>query len=408
MPAGESIVIVGAGQAGGRAAEALRKAGFAGRVMLVGEEAEPPYERPPLSKAVLLGEKPPESTRLLPEAFYAEQRIELATGMRAVAIDAGAQRLELADGRPLAYDQLLLATGGRVRRLASAPPGRPGIHYLRTIGDSLALAGAMRAAKRLVVIGGGFLGLEGAASARKLGLEVVVLEAKPSLLDRAMAPEIAQAVAALHRAKGVALCLGVSVSEIIGRDRIESVALSDGSRIAADLVLVAIGILPNSELALAAGARVEDGIIVNEFAQTSLPGIYAVGDVARHPNRILGRSLRLESWQNAQNQAIAAAGAMAGAPRAYAEVPWFWSDQHGVNIQMVGAPAETERVVWRGERSSGRFMAFNLAKDIVVGATAFNMGGEIRFARQLIEQGARIDPADLADPARKLKDLAAG
>jgi 3-phenylpropionate/trans-cinnamate dioxygenase ferredoxin reductase component len=405
--AAETCVIVGAGQAGGRAAEALRKGGFAGRVLLIGEEPEPPYERPPLSKAVLVGAKPAASTYLLPAGFYAENRIELVTGARVVGIDAAGHGVELAGGERLAYTKLLLATGGRVRTIPFAPLGRAGVFYLRTMADCLALAAALKAARRLVVIGGGFLGLEVAASARGLGLEVTVLEWMPSILDRAMAPEIARFVHALHLRHGTEIRTGVKVTGIAGEGRIEAVECGDGSRYPADLALVAVGIIPNAELAAAAGAKVENGIVVDEFGRTTAEDIYAVGDVANHPNPVLGHRLRLESWQNAQNQAIAIARGLCGAPQPYAEVPWFWTDQYDANIQMVGAPLRTEEVVLRGDPASGRFMAFNLAAGRVVGATAFNMGGDIRFARKLIETGAKLDPAALADPGRKLKDIAA-
>lgn len=405
--AAETCVIVGAGQAGGRAAEALRKGGFAGRVLLIGEEPEPPYERPPLSKAVLVGAKPAASTYLLPADFYAENRIELVTGTRAVGIDAAGHEVELAGGERLAYTKLLLATGGRVRTLPFAPPGRPGVFYLRTMAECLALAAALKAARRLVVIGGGFLGLEVAASARTLGLEVTVLEYMRSILDRAMAPEIARFVHELHLRHGVEVRTGVKVTGIAGGGRIEAVECGDGSRHAADVALVAVGIIPNADLGADAGAKIENGIVVDEFGRTTVADIYAVGDVANHPNPVLGHRLRLESWQNAQNQAIAIALGLCGAPRPYAEVPWFWTDQYDANIQMVGAPLRTEEVVLRGDPASGRFMAFNLAEGRVVGATAFNMGGEIRFARKLIETGAGLDPATLADPARKLKDIVA-
>jgi len=405
--AAEACVIVGAGQAGGRAAEALRKGGFAGRVLLIGEEPEPPYERPPLSKAVLVGAKPAASTYLLPAGFYAENRIELMAGTRVAGVDATGHRVELASGERLAYTKLLLATGGRVRTLPFAPLGRPGVFYLRTMADCLALATALKAARRLVVIGGGFLGLEVAASARTLGLAVTVLEQMPSILDRAMAPEIARFVHELHLRHGTEVRTGVKVTGIARRDRIEAVECGDGSRYGTDLVLVAVGIIPNAELAAAAGIKVENGIVVDEFGRTTVENIYAVGDVANHPNPVLGHRLRLESWQNAQNQAIAIARGLCGVPQPYAEVPWFWTDQYDANIQMVGAPPRTESVVVRGDPVSGRFMAFNLAAGRVVGATAFNMGGEIRFARKLIESGARVDPATLADPGRKLKDIVA-
>jgi 3-phenylpropionate/trans-cinnamate dioxygenase ferredoxin reductase subunit len=405
--ADDNIIIVGAGQAGGRAAEALRKFGFAGRVTLIGEEPERPYERPPLSKAVLRGERPPSVAALLPASFYAEQGIELVAGLRVEAIDAAAHKVTLSDGRRLAYGKLLLTTGGRIRSLAAAPVGRPGVFYLRTVADSMALCTALRSAGKLVVIGGGFLGLEVAASARMLGLQVSLIEIKTSLLDRAMTPEIARHVERLHRRHGVALRLGATVAGMVGNDRVEGVALEDGIVLPADLVFVSVGILPNSELAAEAGAKVDDGIHVDQHGATTLPDIYAAGDVANHPNAILGGRLRLESWQNAQNQAIAVARAICGRPEPYAEVPWFWSDQYDVNIQMVGAPLATDRVVLRGDPAEGRFICFNLAEGVLVGTTAFNMAGEIRFARKMIEMHARPDAAALADPARKLKDLAA-
>ncbi|HXM70361.1 MAG TPA: FAD-dependent oxidoreductase, partial [Thermoanaerobaculia bacterium] len=245
------------------------------------------------------------------------------------------------------------------------------------------------------------------ASAKKLGCAVTLLELKPDLLDRAMAPQIARFVAEIHRRKEVELRLGASVAGIVGKAKLEAVELADGERLAADLAVIAIGILPNSELAQAAGAATGNGVVVDEFGHTSLPDIYAAGDVAEHPNPILGHRLRLESWQNAQNQAIAVARAMCGTATPYAEVPWFWSDQYEFNIQMVGAPLATDAIVVRGEPASGRFISFNLAGGIVVGATAFNLGGEIRFARKLVELKAAVEPGVLADSAKKLRDVVA-
>ncbi|HYB09846.1 MAG TPA: FAD-dependent oxidoreductase [Alphaproteobacteria bacterium] len=407
MGAGETFVIVGAGQAGGRAAEAMRKANFQGRVVLIGEEPHPPYERPPLSKAVLIGDKAATSTSLLPASFYTENRIELLTGVRATAIDANGARIMLDDGKVLGYTKLLLTTGGRVRTLPFAPFGRAGVHYLRTIEDSLALRAAIKTAPNFAVIGGGFLGLEAAASARRLGARVSVLELKPHLLDRAMAPDIARYVEAMHRRQGVDIHLGVEVSDLVGNDALEAVVLRDGTHIPADLALIAVGIVPQVELAAQAGARIEDGIAVDEFGRTSLPNVFAAGDAANHLNPILGRRLRLESWQCAQNQAIAVARVMCGEHSPYAEVPWFWSDQFDANIQMIGVPPKTDRVVVRGDPASGRFLCVNLSNGVVEGATAFNMGGEIRFMRKLIEVKARVDAADIASPATKLKDMAA-
>ncbi|MGO8864890.1 MAG: NAD(P)/FAD-dependent oxidoreductase [Alphaproteobacteria bacterium] len=407
MTTPETFVIVGAGQAGGRAAEAMRAAGFAGHVVLIGEEPSLPYERPPLSKAVLTGDKPASTVELLPPGFYAQKGIEVMTGTRVEAIDAAARTARLSSGRTLGFTKLLLTTGGRVRTLPFALPGMPGIFYLRTLAESLALGAALKEAKRVAVIGGGFLGLEVAASARKLGLAVTLLELKPHLLDRAMAPEIAHFIAEIHRRKGVELHLGANVTGIAGKEKLAAVELAQGTRVDADLAVVAVGIAPNSELAAAAGAAIGNGIVVDEFGRTSLPDIYAAGDVADHPNPILGHRLRLESWQNAQNQAIATARAMCGVATPYAEVPWFWSDQYEFNIQMVGAPLKTDEIVVRGEPASGRFLCFNLASKVVVGATAFNMGGEIRFARKLVELKAKVEPGVLSDGTKKLRDVVA-
>ena len=408
MAAEATFVIVGAGQAGGRAAEAMRAAGFAGRILLIGEETALPYERPPLSKVVLTGEKPAETTALFPPGFYEAKRIEVLTGTRAVALDPAARAVTLANGDSLGYSKLLLATGGRVRTLPSAPAGCSAFSISERSPNRLRSVPPSKQAQHVAVIGGGFLGLEVAASAKKLGCAVTLLELKPHLLDRAMAPQIARFIEDIHRRKAVELSLGTNVAGIVGKAKFEAVELANGERIAADLAVIAIGILPNSELAQAAGAATGNGIIVDEFGRTTLPDVYAAGDVAEHPNPMLGHRLRLESWQNAQNQAIAVARAMCGMAAPYAEVPWFWSDQYEFNIQMVGAPLATGAIVVRGEPASGRFLCFNLAGGIVVGATAFNMGGEIRFARKLVELKAKVEPGVLADSAQKLRDVVAG
>jgi NADPH-dependent 2,4-dienoyl-CoA reductase/sulfur reductase-like enzyme len=262
------------------------------------------------------------------------------------------------------------------------------------------------------VIGGGFIGLEVAASASKRGASVTVVERQPALLDRALPAGIAEQVEALHRAQGVSLRMGVAVNRIRGESSVESVELADGSVIPADLVVIGIGIIPNTELAEAAGAASADGIVVDEYCRTSLEGIYAAGDVTNHYNPLLGRRIRLESWQNAQNQAVAAARNMTGPAQPYAEVPWFWSDQFGANIQLVGVTQPGLEIVWRGERTStngtaGRCMAFGLSAGRVCLAAGFNTGAEIRFARKMIESGVLVSARRLADPAVKLKDLAA-
>jgi 3-phenylpropionate/trans-cinnamate dioxygenase ferredoxin reductase component len=401
----ERIVIVGAGQAGGRAAEALRQQGYVGEVLLLGEERHAPYERPPLSKAALLGEASPASATLHPAAWYASQDIDLRTGVRVEAIAPSSQALFTAEGQRIEYSKLLLCTGSRVRPLTGAPDGMRGVHYLRTIEECERLAADLEAGRRLVVIGGGFIGLEVASSALKRGLAVTVVERAGALLDRALPAAVAGHLEALHRKAGVKLRLGLPVTRIQGAAAVQSVVLADGSELPADVVVIGVGVIPNTELAEAAGAESSDGIVVDEYCRTTVENLYAAGDVTNHYNPLLGRRVRLESWQNAQNQAIAAAHNLAGRPRPYAEVPWFWSDQLGVNVQMVGVTEPGLEIVWRGERDFGRCIAFGVAGGRVRLAAAFDLGSELRFARRLMESGAEIAPSRLADPATRLKDL---
>lgn len=391
---------MGAGQAGGRAAEALRAAGFAGEVVLIGEERHEPYERPRLSKSVLLSEEPAAAAIIHPRDWYAAHGVALRTRTRVEAIAPGRQTVITADGQRLEYDKLLLCTGSRVRPLTGAPDGLQGVHYLRTIEDSERLAAELLPGRRMVVIGGGFIGMEVASSALKRGLAVTVVERQGALLDRVLPPAIAAQVAALHTAHGVALRLGVPVARIHGNGAVKCVELADGAELPADVVAIGVGIIPNTELAETAGAASSDGLVVDEYCRTSLANVYAAGDVTNHYNPILDRRVRLESWQNAQNQAIVAARNIAGTAQPYAEVPWFWSDQLGTNIQMVGVAEPQMDIVWRGSR-----IAFGLVQGRLRLAVAFNAGGEIRFARRLIESRALLSKDRLADAAIKLKDL---
>src|SRR3954471_4176933 len=397
----ERVVIVGAGQAGGRAAEALRAAGYTGEVVLIGEEAHEPYERPRLSKSVLLREEPAAAACMHPRDWYAAHAVTLRTRARIEAIAPKSRAVITADGQRVEYSKLLLCTGSRVRPLVGAPDGLAGVHYLRTIEDSERLAAELVPGKRLVVIGGGFIGLEVASSALKRGAQVTVVERQATLLDRVLPAEIAAQVASLHATHGISLRTGVPVARILGNGAVKSVQLADGAEIAADLVVIGIGVIPNTELAETAGAASADGIVVDEHCRTTLEDVYAAGDVTNHYNPILERRVRLESWQNAQNQAIAAAHNLAGKARPYAEVPWFWSDQLGINIQMAGVSEPGMQIVWRGER-----LAFGIAADGRLRlAVGFDMGGEIRFARRLIEARAPLSAGRLADGAVKLKDL---
>ncbi|WP_159346016.1 NAD(P)/FAD-dependent oxidoreductase [Roseomonas harenae] len=406
MSGTERIVIVGAGQAGGRAAETLRAAGFQGSVVLVGEEPLPPYERPPLSKDVLGGKAAPETTFLRPAEGYAELGIELRLGMRVNAINPCARQLRLADGSALPYDRLLLATGAHARRLAIAGADSPEVHYVRDMADSLRLRTALRPDARVLIIGAGFIGLEVAATARAAGCAVTIIESAPHPLARVATPEIGAFFADLHRAQGVDLRMGSSVTAI--EPGTPSLAYTNtGETIEADVVVIGVGAVPNTELAEEAGLEVADGIVTDSFGRTSDPAIFAAGDATRHLNPLLGRHIRLEAWQNAQNQAIAAARTMAGQPTEHAEIPWFWTDQYEVNMQFAGAPLSWDQIVWRGPPTAKRSSAFLLREGIVVGGICINNGREMRPIRQLIATSRAADPAALADPAVKLVELAA-
>ena len=398
---GGVTVIVGAGQAGAHAAVAARTAGLAGRIVLVGEEAHAPYERPPLSKAALTEEPPPEPGWFFPPVRYADLSIELLTGTAASAIDLAAGRVDLADGRRLPFDRLLLVTGGRARRLGV--PGGERALTLRTLDDARALRGRLRPGARVACIGAGVIGLEVAASAHARGCAVTVIEAAPAALGRCTTPEMAAWIAGLHRDAGITLHFGASVAAVTA----DAVECAGGLRVPADVVVAGIGMTRNTEVAAAAGLSVDNGILVDEVGHASAPGVFAAGDVAafRHPR--FGRILRLESWRHAQDHGIAVGRAMAGQAAPYDEVPWFWTDQHGRTIQVAGLPAEASHSVLRGTMADASFCAFHLdADNRVVAATGVNAAREVRVAMALIRAGRPADPARLADPGVRLQVLA--
>ncbi len=401
----ETFVIIGAGHAGGEAAAALRARKFEGRIIILGDEAYVPYERPPLSKQLLSGELEPERLFLKPPAFYQDRDIEIRLDTRVEAIDPKAHSISLADGGALTYDKLLIATGSRVRELPIPGAGLRGVHYLRTIRDTLALRAELKPGVRLVIVGGGYIGLEVAAVARKIGASVAVLEMLPRLMMRVVGPEISQFYETLHRDNGVDIQLDVAVTAVEGEGRAELVSCGDGSALPADAVLIGVGVLPNVELAEAAGLDVDDGILVDEFAQTSDPDIFAAGDVANHPNSVLGERLRLESVHNAVAQAQCAARSMLGEKIAYAEVPWFWSDQYGIKLQMAGVSHKGDVVVVRGAPSSAKFSALYLRDGRVVAVNAVNHMRDFMAARRMIAAHAHPDPEKIADPEIPLKDL---
>ena len=406
------MVIIGAGQAGGEAAYALRENEYTGDLTIIGDEQHIPYERPPLSKGVLIGDNEAADTYLRERSVYDECNIDLKLDASVTTIDRSGKGVELSDGSALSYDKLLIATGARVRRLDLPGCDLKGVFYLRDIIDSLALREALSPGARLAVIGGGYIGLEVAASARKRGCAACVIEVAGRIMNRVVAPEMSAHFDAIHRAAGVDILTGTTVDAIEGDGRVRELALSNGSRIAADAVVIGIGIVPNLELAEAAGLVIDNGIKVDEFGSTNDPYIFAAGDVTNHYNPLLGRSLRLESWQNAQNQAIVASQNMLGGRAVHAEIPWFWSDQYDINLQMVGAPESWDQVVRRdggGEDSEGdRFTLFYLDGAKMVAANTVNNARDIRPSRQLIEKGTPVNADELADPGVKMQQLAKG
>ena len=402
----ETFVIVGAGHASGRAAQALRAAGFGGRVVLIGEEAHVPYERPPLSKELIVTDAGLEKVRLHEPDWYAAQNIELITGNAATAIDPDAHTVTLADGKTVPFAKCLLTTGARVRELPVEGADLDGVFYLRTMDDSEAIRSRLGDGTRVVVIGGGFIGLEMAGSACKLGCNVTVLEVADRLMGRSVAPEIGEWFANMHRDRGVDLRLSVGIDRIVGDGKVTGVALADGETVAADIVVIGIGIVPNVELAEAAGLDVDNGIVVDSHGRTSHPDIYAAGDVANQPNAFTGRRMRLESYQNAQDQAQAVARNMLGGDETYEDSLWVWSDQHDVNLQMTGAPDDWDELVWRGDVAGGSFMVFYMKDGHIVAVNTVNNGREMRPAQRLMQSGKAFSPDDLSDPDVKLLKLA--
>lgn len=402
-----TIVVVGGGHAGGQAAASLRQAGYNGRVVLFAEEPHLPYQRPPLSKDYLAGVVGLERVRLRPDAFYHSNNIELRTGERVAGLDVDAKTVACEGGETLRYHKLLLATGARARRLDVPGANLPGVHHLRTIADADALRADCAVGSRLVVVGGGYVGLEVAAVAATQGIEVTVLEVEDRILKRVASPALSAFYQALHTRNGVRVRTGAQATAFLGERRLRAVACADGARLPADIALVGVGAIPEVELAEAAGLACDDGVVVDEYARASTPDVYAAGDCANHPNALLGRRLRLESVPNAMEQARVAAAnlhAVDGAAKAYRTMPWFWSDQYDHKLQMVGFATEGERSVTRGEPAAGRFTTFHLRGDELVGADAVNSPREFMAARQLV--GRRVRAALLADPMADIRAAA--
>jgi len=401
----QTYIIVGANLCGGRAAETLRQEGFDGRVVLIGAEPERPYERPPLSKEFLRHETERERVFLRPPEFYAEQEIELRLGVRASAVDLRERAVVLETGERLRFDRLLIATGGRVRRLAVPGAELEGVYYLRTMADCERIAAELAPGRRVVVIGAGFIGAEVAASARITGLEVTVLEGGQVPLGRALGPEMGRIYGDIHREHGIDLRPSTRIKRLEGSRQVERVMTSDGEAVGCDFVVVGIGIDPETGLAEGTDIEVGNGIIVDEHCRTNVEGVFAAGDVANFPNPILEERLRLEHWANAQNQGVAAAKAMLGSEEPYADVPWFWSDQYDLNLQYVGYASSWDRIVVRGSVPERRFTAFYLKDGRLRAAMALNRARDIRPSRELIRARVQVDAEKLQDEGLELRSL---
>lgn len=394
------MLVVGAGHAGGVLVRALRDEGYDGAITLVGEERWLPYERPPLSKGILLGQQSAADATLHEAAWYESARVTLRLGQPVGAI--GADFATLADGTSLAAETIVLATGAGARPIRVPGASLRNVVYLRSIDDALAIRGLLAAGHRVVVLGAGLLGLEAAAAARLSGADVTVIEAADSALQRALPRVVADHVVGLHRARGITFVFNATVARFEGAKALERVVLSNGATLDADLAIVAIGAVPNDALARSAGLAVDDGILVDEHCRTSLPSVYAVGDVTRHYNPWAGRRWRLESWQNAQNQARACAQVILGRQHSYAEVPWSWTDQYDANIQFAGLLGDDMRLV-RRDHEDGSFTILALQDHTLVGIVGVNRPRDVREGRSLIGTRSRFHAEQLTDHRRPLR-----
>ncbi len=399
-----SIVIVGGGHAAGQAAASLRQEGYEGQVTIIGDEPFAPYQRPPLSKQYLSGEQGLERVYLRPEKFYADKDINLKLGTRVTGIDREGHTVTTDAGETLGYDKLLLATGSRPRMLNVPGADKPGIFYLRTVADVDAIRSALKDARSVAIVGGGYIGLEVASVAVTGGRSVTVIEMESRILQRVTTPTMSEFYHNLHTGRGVDILLDTTVSGFEGDGRVQRVLCGD-TTLDADLVIIGIGIVPNLEIASDNGLACDNGIKVDDHCRTSDPDIFAAGDCTDHPNPILNRRLRLESVPNAMEQARVAVSNMLGGDKVYESVPWFWSDQYELKLQMVGFSSDGDTQVVRGDMQDDQFAVFYLREDRVIAVDAVNSPREFMICKQLY--GQVVDPLRLADPEVDLKSLLA-
>ena len=407
MSTDRTFVIAGAGLAGAKAAETLRAEGFDGRLVLVGAEAERPYERPPLSKDYLRGEVERESVHVHADGFYAEHEIELRLGRTAVRLDAAARELALDDGERLAYDRLLLSTGAEPRRLTIPGNELDGVLYLRSVEDSDALRARLDRGGAVVVVGAGWIGAEVAASARQRGLDVTVVDPAAVPLERVLGAEVGAVYGDIHADHGVRMRLGTGVEAFEGATAVERVRTTDGRTLACDFVVVGVGVQPRTRLAAEAGLAVENGILVDEHLQSSVSGVFAAGDVANAHHPLYGERVRVEHWANALHQGPVAARNMLGGSDAYDAVPYFFSDQYDVGMEYAGYARTWDRVVFRGDPASRAFVAFWLVGERVVAGMNVGVWDVTDQIQRLIRERVAVEDRRLADPELPLEDLIA-
>jgi 3-phenylpropionate/trans-cinnamate dioxygenase ferredoxin reductase subunit len=403
----QTFVIVGAGLAGAKAAEALRERGFDGRVMLIGEEPTRPYERPPLSKGYLTGEADSASLFVHDETFYAERSIELLTSTTVTALDLADQTVSLSDGTALRFDKALLATGAQARTLTTPGADLPGVHYLRTVADADALAAAAASATSVAIVGAGWIGSEVAASLRTRGLAVTLIEPSVVPLERVLGREIGEVYRDLHARHGVDLRLGEGVAALHGGRRVEEVLTTAGTRLGVDLVIAGIGAIPRTRLAADAGLRIDGGVVTDEYLRTSHPDVYAAGDVASAWHPVFGARVRVEHWANALNQGPAAAANMLDAREPYTHVPYFFSDQYDLGMEYTGYCPEWDQVVFRGNPDAGQFIAFWLRDGVVAAAMNANLWDISEHLQQLVRDRVRVPAERLTDPGVPVEALLA-
>ena len=402
----ETIAIVGASMAGGTAAATLREQGFDGRVVLIGAEPEPPYERPPLSKELLRGESTLEDALIRPAGFWEEQSIETRFGVSVDGVDPVVCEIELAgSGERLRYDRLLVSTGARNRRLPIPGIDLDGVLDLRTVGDAERIRARLSAGARAVVVGMGFVGSEVAASLRQSGLEVTAIELARTPLAETLGAEVGGTLAAAHADRGVAMRFGEGIAAFEGEGRLERVVTDGGTSIEADLAVVALGVEPVTDLLEGSGVELDRGVLVDEHCRTSVEGIYAAGDVANHFHPLAGRHLRVEHWQNAMMQGEHAARSMLGDTTPYDEVHWFWSDQYEHHLQWGGLPGPWDEVVVRGSLEDRTFTAFYLKDGLLNAAASLDYPKEVRRAMKVVAARVAVDPRVLSDPEADLREL---